>query len=88
MFFNKRVLLKKGYYDQNFCFKIQENFFDYLDKVAKGETIAIQRNKLEVARLIFPPKADWRENLKDQPILLVSPEEIIQSIDDIWGRYI
>jgi prevent-host-death family protein len=68
--------------------KFRNNLFGYLDKVAKGETIAIQRNKQEVARIISPPKADWRENLKDQPILLVSPEEIIQSIDDIWEEYI
>ena len=68
--------------------KFRNNLFGYLDKVAKGETIAIQRNKQEVARLVSPPKADWRENLEDQPILLVSPEEIIQSIDDIWEGYI
>jgi prevent-host-death family protein len=57
--------------------KFRNNLFGYLDKVAKGETIAIQRNKQEVARLISPPKADWRENIKVQPILLVAPEEII-----------
>jgi prevent-host-death family protein len=43
--------------------KFRNNLFGYLDKVAKGETIAIQRNKQEVARLISPPKADWRENI-------------------------
>jgi prevent-host-death family protein len=68
--------------------KFRNNLFGYLDKVAKGETIAIQRNKQEVARLVSPPKADWRENIKVQPKLLVSPEKIIQSIDDIWEGYI
>jgi len=61
--------------------KFRNNLFGYLDKVAKGETIAIQRNKQEVARLISPPKTDWRENIKVQPKLLVAPEEIIQSIE-------
>jgi len=68
--------------------KFRNNLFGYLDKVAKGETIAIQRNKQEVARLVSTPKADWRENLKVQPILLVAPEEIIHPIEDIWEGYI
>jgi prevent-host-death family protein len=68
--------------------KFRNNLFGYLDKVAKGETIVIQRNRQEVARLISPPKPDWRDNIKVQPKLLVSPEEIIQPIDDIWEEYI
>jgi prevent-host-death family protein len=37
--------------------KFRNNLFGYLDKVAKGETIAIQRNKQEVARLVSPPQS-------------------------------
>ena len=68
--------------------KFRSNLFGYLDKVAQGETIAIQRYNQEVARLISPPKTDWRENIKVQPKLLVSPEEIIQPIEDIWEDFI
>ena len=64
--------------------KLRNILFGYLDKVAKGEAIAIQRNKQEVARLVSPAKADWRENIKVQPILLVAPEEIIHPIEDFW----
>jgi prevent-host-death family protein len=68
--------------------KFRNNLFGYLDKVTQGETIAIQRNNQEVARLISPPKTDWRENVNVQPKLLVSPEEIIQPNEDIWEGYI
>ncbi|MBW2339497.1 MAG: type II toxin-antitoxin system Phd/YefM family antitoxin, partial [Deltaproteobacteria bacterium] len=30
--------------------KLRNNLFDYLDKVAEGETVVIQRNNHEVAR--------------------------------------
>ena len=68
--------------------KLRNNLFEYLNKVANGETIIIQRNNQEVARLVSAPKADWRENMKVQPKLLVSPEEIIKPLEDIWEGYI
>ena len=68
--------------------KLRNNLFEYLNKVAQGETIVIQRNKQEVARLVSPPAADWRENMSVQPKLLCPGEEIIQPIEDIWEGYI
>ena len=68
--------------------KLRNNLFEYLNKVAQGETIVIQRNKQEVARLVSVPKADWRENMKVQPKVLVSPKDLIKSLEDIWEDYI
>ena len=68
--------------------KLRNNLFEYLNKVTQGETIVIQLNSRDVARLVSAPKADWRDNMKVQPKLLVSPEEIIKPLDDIWEEYI
>ena len=43
--------------------KLRNNLFDYLDKAAKGETIVIQRNNQEVARLVPTEQANWREKM-------------------------
>ena len=68
--------------------KLRNNLFEYLDKVAHGETIVIQRNNQVVARLVSAPKTDWRDNMKVQPKLLVSAEKIMQPLDDIWEGYV
>ena len=68
--------------------KFRNNLFDYLNKVSEGETIVIQRNNQDVAKLISPSKGDWRDHMKVQPKLLVSPEQIILPLEDIWERYI
>ena len=68
--------------------KFRNNLFEYLNKVSEGETIVIQRKNRDVAKLISPPKGDWRDNMKAQPKLLVSPEQIVQPLEDIWEGYI
>jgi prevent-host-death family protein len=68
--------------------KLRNNLFEYLDKVYRGETVVIERNKQEVARMISPPVADWREKMKVQPKLICPAEEIVQPMEDIWEEYI
>jgi prevent-host-death family protein len=68
--------------------KLRNNFFDYLDKAAKGEIIAIRRNNQEVARIIPTYQINWREKMSIKPELLVSPEELIKPIGDIWEEYV
>ncbi len=68
--------------------KLRNHLFEYLNKVSSGETVIIQRNKQEVARLVSPPKTDWRDTMKAQPKLNVPAEEIIQPMDDIWEEYV
>jgi prevent-host-death family protein len=67
--------------------KLRNNLFDYLDKAAAGETIIIQRNNQEVARLVAIHPGDWRERTKVTPQLLSTPEELLQPLDDIWVEY-
>jgi len=61
-----------------FATKIRNNLFEYLNKIANGETIIIQGNNQEAAPIVSAPKADRHENMKVQFKLLVSPEEIIK----------
>ena len=68
--------------------KLRNNLFEYLNKVSHGETVVIQRNKQEVARLVSPPKTDWRDTIKTHPKRNVPADEIIEPIEDIWEGYI
>jgi len=68
--------------------KLRNNLFTYLEEVVNGETIMIYRNKKEVAKLVPPNISNWREQIKIKPKLLVSSEEIIKPIEDIWKDYI
>ena len=68
--------------------KLRNNLFDFLDKVANGETIVIHRNKQEVARLIPMVQVNWREKMNISPKLLVSPDDFIKPLEDIWEEYV
>ena len=69
-------------------FHLRQHLFQYLDQVAAGETIVIQRNQQEVARLVWPTPQDWRKRVTDQPKFLVDPEELLQPLaDDLWQKY-
>ncbi len=67
--------------------KLRNNLFEYLDKASDGETIVIQRNNKDVARLIPTYNINWREKMSVKPELLVSSEELIKPIEDIWEGY-
>jgi prevent-host-death family protein len=68
--------------------KLRNNFFNYLDKASAGETIVIQRNNQDVARIVPTHQIDWRDKMSIKPELLVSPEEFIKPIEDIWEEYV
>ena len=68
--------------------KLRNNLFNYLEKVVNGEVIMIYRNNKEVAKLVPPNISNWRNQVKIKPKLLVSPEEIIKPIEDIWQDYV
>ncbi len=68
--------------------KLRNHIFDYLDKAAEGETIIIERNNREVARLIPTQQDNWRDHMSSTPQLLVSSEELIKPMADIWAEYI
>ncbi|HKJ34789.1 MAG TPA: type II toxin-antitoxin system prevent-host-death family antitoxin [Balneolales bacterium] len=68
--------------------KLRNNLFNYLDKASKGETIVIQRNNQDVARIVPTHQIDWRDKMSIKPELLVSPEELIRPIEGIWEEYV
>lgn len=68
--------------------KLRNHIFDYLNKAAEGETIIIERNNREVARLIPTQQQNWRDHMSNTPQLLVAPEELIKPMTDIWEEYI
>jgi prevent-host-death family protein len=68
--------------------KFRNNLFEYLDKASEGETIVIQRNNQDVARIVPTHQIDWRDRMTIKPELLISPEELIKPIEDIWEEYV
>jgi prevent-host-death family protein len=68
--------------------KLRSNLFEYLAKVSKGETITIQRNGKEVARVVPPQKEDWRDKMRKKVKLLVPPDEVFAPMEDVWEDYL
>lgn len=68
--------------------KLRNNLFDYLDKAAQGETIIIQRNNQEVARLVPTAQVNWRDKITHKLDVLVSADELIAPMEDVWEGYI
>ena len=67
--------------------KLRNNLFEYLDKAAAGETVVIERNNREVARLVPTRQLNWRDKMNVKPKFLVPPEDLIAPVDDIWEEY-
>ena len=67
--------------------KLRNNLCKYLDRAEAGETVVIERNNQEVARLVPTRQLNWREKMNVRPKLLVPPENLIESVDDIWDEY-
>jgi len=68
--------------------KLRNNLFEYLDKISKGETVIIQRNNEEVARMVPIHKVNWRDKMSVKPRMTVAPEEFIKPLEDIWEEYV
>ncbi|MCA9948578.1 MAG: type II toxin-antitoxin system Phd/YefM family antitoxin [Anaerolineales bacterium] len=68
--------------------QFRANLFDYLDQVAAGEIIIIQRNRKKIARLESLEPSNWRDKERPSIQFNVSPEELIKPIEDIWDEYI
>lgn len=68
--------------------KFRSNLFAYLEKAAEGETIIIQRNHRDIAKLTAPSIPDWRNRMQRKPRLLVPVAEFIEPMQDVWEDYI
>ena len=68
--------------------QLRRNLFTYLDRAAAGERVLIQRNNEKVAHLVPIIKTDWRDNMKIMTELLVSSEELMEPLNDVWESYV
>lgn len=68
--------------------KFRHHLFAYLDKVAAGEIVVIERNHQEVARLVPAGPSDWRQKMQHRPQLLVAPEAFVEPLEDVWDDYV
>lgn len=68
--------------------KLRKELFNYLNKAEDGETIIVQRNNHEVARLVPVKQRNWRDKMKIKPKLLTSPEEFIKPLENLWDDYV
>ena len=68
--------------------QLRNELFAYLDKAAAGEMIVIYRNQQEVARLVSTQPKDWRDQMEETPQLLVTPEDLLKPLDDVWAAYV
>jgi len=66
---------------------LRNNLFEYLDKASEGETIVIERNKHEVARIVPTHQVNWRDKMNIKPKVLVSPEELMKPVEGVWEDY-
>ncbi len=67
---------------------LRGNLFAILKRVESGENVVITHNKKKVAYIKPVKKTDWRKQSVKKPKLLVSPEEFIKPVEDIWDDYI
>ena len=64
--------------------ELRKNLFAIFDKVAQGETVTVTRGGRPVARVCPAGPTDWRAGVRQQPRLLVPPEEAFAPMDDLW----
>lgn len=64
----------------------QTHLFEYLDLVAKGETLRIEHHHQEIAQVI--PTRNWRAKMTIQPQLQVPPAQLIGPLTDLWEDYV
>ncbi len=62
--------------------QFRSQLFEYLDKVTAGETIIIQRNRRQVARLVPMEPSDWQSKMTQTLRVTVTEEELISPIED------
>lgn len=68
--------------------KFRNNLFEFLAKIAEGESITIQRNGENVAMVVPPKKEDWRDKIRTKVRFRVSPDEAFAPMKDVWEEYL
>lgn len=67
---------------------LRNDLFSYLDKVEAGEIVVIQRNNQEIARIVPTALDNWRDKMTTRVHLLVSPDDLLQPLEDVWEEYV
>ena len=67
---------------------LRGNIFEILKKVQAGEQVIITHNKKKVAYIKPVKKLDWRKQSTEKIKLLVSPDELIKPVEDVWDDYL
>nr|WP_319393479.1 type II toxin-antitoxin system Phd/YefM family antitoxin [uncultured Desulfobacter sp.] len=67
---------------------LRGNLFAILKKVESGEQVVVTHNKKPVAYLKPVKKGAWRDQVAQKPKLLVSPDDIIKPVEDVWEDYL
>jgi antitoxin (DNA-binding transcriptional repressor) of toxin-antitoxin stability system len=68
--------------------QFRKDLFGLLQKVSGGEIISVVRHKHEIARVVPPVVANWRENMTIKPELIVSADKVMEPIKDVWQDHI
>lgn len=68
--------------------KLRSNLFEYLAKVAKGESIAIKLNGITVGKIVPLKVSDWRQKIKTKSKLNKNVDETFAPLDGIWKEYL
>ncbi len=71
--------------------ELENKINELIRHIEKGDDVIIERNDRLFARFVpFTgiPKRDWRNKMTIRPKLLVSPENIMEPISDIWEGYL
>lgn len=67
--------------------KLRSHIFEYLQKAAKGETVAIRLNGADVAMLVPVKIKNWRDRMKIKPKLLMPAERAFEPVVHIREDY-
>ena len=67
--------------------KFKNEFFKYLDRVEKGETFNIIRNKTKIATINPNRGAKWQDQMSVSLKDVFSEMDLISPVEDIWEDY-
>ena len=68
--------------------KLRNHLFDCLNEVARGKSIAVERNGRIVGKIVPIKRGAWRDRLTVKPRLRVSDKDAFLPLKDIWKDFI
>lgn len=68
--------------------EFRKHLFEYLNQVAEGQQIVIQRNQKEIAKIVPMVQIPWQDKMKEKITICVSDEELIAPLEEVWDGYV